>query len=222
MLRPPARFFRSGTSSSINASSLSRRSRQPRSSGSMRSVSCSPSKIMRSRIASTKSCSASFVRPCLSAMAASSGAFGPFVRSRREQDCWSMPVLEESLFSDSEASTGTDCEAGPGPTTRHRLPPRPWRTLREKPCSVFRCCAFRPRPPRTLREKCVLSSCVLPSGREVRPPASSNFPLHPSNFFRAWLPQGDRLSNQLKINKLSNHATEERLLSRSSETEHNS
>ena len=38
----------------------------------MRSVSCSPSKIMRCRMASTKACSARSARPCFPAMAASS------------------------------------------------------------------------------------------------------------------------------------------------------
>ncbi len=33
-----------------------------------------------------------------------------------------MPLLEESLFSDSQASTGIDCEAGPGPMARLCFP----------------------------------------------------------------------------------------------------
>ena len=59
----------------MRASSFTRRAFQFRPSGAIRSVSCSPSKIMRLRMPSTKACRAAVARPCLPAMAASSAAF---------------------------------------------------------------------------------------------------------------------------------------------------
>src|SRR5690554_6488582 len=67
--RVPACFFRNGTSSSISASSALLRVFQPNSSGANRSLSCSPSKIMRSRMPSTKVCRSLRSSPWLSARA---------------------------------------------------------------------------------------------------------------------------------------------------------